>query len=173
MQMVAKAFESNRGKEMRIVGTGKSSACDSMAFSDDAMAGPAPMAAEAARMALKNAGLTPEDLDLILVGRNTGRTQPPLAALVRAQLGLGPADVPARDVKAVGFGFVQALDLAAGRVRFGAAKHVLIVTAEIAPVGDGWDEAGMEPGAAAVVLGAGEHEWRAPASRIGGMAVHV
>ena len=117
------------------------------------------MAAQAARMALDNAGLDARDLDLILGGCGVmEQAIPSTATLVQARLGLGDSGIPAYDVNATCLSFVQALDLAAMKIRCGQARHVLVFSADIASVGLDWAEpdtaAIFGDGAAAVVLGA-------------------
>lgn len=111
-------------------------------------------------MALEAAGLAATDLDLILGGCGVmEQAIPSTATLVQARLGLGDSGIPAYDVNATCLSFVQALDLAAMKIRSGRARHVLVFAADIASVGLDWAEpdtaAIFGDGAAAVVLGAG------------------
>ena len=87
------------------------------------------MAAEAGRAAIKAAGLTPEDIDMIIVGTITGDMPlPACAAFVQKKLGC--RNVPAFDVAAACAGFIFALSLGDSVIRSGAARHVLAIGAE-------------------------------------------
>ena len=87
------------------------------------------LAAEAARRALKAAGRTPEDLDLIIVATTTPDfTFPATAAIVQHKLG-APMGI-AFDVQAVCSGFVYALSVADGFIARGHAKCGLVIGAE-------------------------------------------
>jgi 3-oxoacyl-[acyl-carrier-protein] synthase-3 len=97
------------------------------------------MAEIAARQALEAAGLAPESLDLILGACGVmEQAIPSTATLVQHRLGLGRSGIAAYDVNATCLSFVQALDLAALKIRSGQARHVLIFAADIASVGLDW-----------------------------------
>jgi 3-oxoacyl-[acyl-carrier-protein] synthase-3 len=115
------------------------------------------MAEIAARQALEAAGLAPESLDLILGACGVmEQAIPSTATLVQHRLGLGRSGIAAYDVNATCLSFVQALDLAALKIRSGQARHVLIFAADIASVGLDWQTPDVAAifgdGAAAVVL---------------------
>ncbi|MFJ9630043.1 beta-ketoacyl-ACP synthase III [Streptomyces sp. NPDC091280] len=87
------------------------------------------LAAHAAAKALAAAGLTPEDIDLVLVATSTAIDRSPnMAARVAARLGIpSPA---AMDVNVVCAGFTHALATADHAVRAGAAVRALVIGAD-------------------------------------------
>jgi 3-oxoacyl-[acyl-carrier-protein] synthase-3 len=87
------------------------------------------LALHAARQALEAAQLTPDDIDLIVVGTTTpDLVFPNVACLVQQKLGVPP--VPAFSLEAACSGFVYALGVADQFVRGGQAKHALVIGAE-------------------------------------------
>jgi 3-oxoacyl-[acyl-carrier-protein] synthase III len=116
------------------------------------------MAAAAARSALKDAGLELADVDLLLFGAAVGRQPiPATAPLVKRELGGAALAFPAYDVNATCLSALVAMDLAALHLAAGRARHVLVVTSEIAsralPWHDAPDTAGLfGDGAAAFVM---------------------
>jgi len=87
------------------------------------------MALVASRQALAAAGITPRDLDLIIVATITpDMIFPSTAALLQAKL--GARHVGAFDVSAACTGFIYGVTLADAMVLKGAARHVLVVGAE-------------------------------------------
>ena len=88
------------------------------------------MSVEAARRALATAGLTPSDLDLIIVATSTPDYHtPPVSSLVQAQL--GAQDVPAFVIVTGCTGFVYAYSVANQFIQSGAYKTILVVGAEL------------------------------------------
>ncbi|MCU7811541.1 MAG: beta-ketoacyl-ACP synthase 3, partial [Candidatus Thiodiazotropha sp. (ex Notomyrtea botanica)] len=87
------------------------------------------LAEQAARNALDMAGLSPQDIDLIVVATTTAdQVFPSTACLLQARLGIhGPA---AFDVQAVCTGFVYALSVADQFIKSGSATKALVVGAE-------------------------------------------
>ncbi|MGW1594512.1 beta-ketoacyl-ACP synthase III [Streptomyces sp. NPDC002343] len=87
------------------------------------------LAAHAAAKALAAAGLTPGDIDLVLVATSTAVDRSPnTAARVAARLGIpGPA---ALDVNVVCAGFTHALATADHSLRAGAATRALVIGAD-------------------------------------------
>ncbi|MEQ8178917.1 MAG: beta-ketoacyl-ACP synthase III [Amphiplicatus sp.] len=87
------------------------------------------LAAEAARRALADAGLTPADIDLIIVATTTpDLTFPATAAIVQAKLGVERG--AAFDIQAVCTGFVYALSTAEKFILSGQHKRALVIGAE-------------------------------------------
>ncbi len=86
----------------------------------------------AARAAIEQARIAPEQLDLIVVSTLTPDYQMPSTACVLQQkLGLGEKGVAAFDLNAACSGFVYGLSVAKAYVESGQANHVLVVGAEI------------------------------------------
>lgn len=87
------------------------------------------LAEKASRRAIEQAGLTPDDIDLIIVGTTTPDfTFPSTATLLQARLGVsGGASF---DVQAVCSGFIYGLSIADNFIARGQAKTVLVVGAE-------------------------------------------
>ena len=88
------------------------------------------MALDAARHALQAAGLTAQDIDLIIVATSTPDMVFPSTACI-LQNKLGAIGCPAFDVQAVCSGFVYALTVADAMIRAGTAKRALVVGSEI------------------------------------------
>ncbi|MBY6043070.1 beta-ketoacyl-ACP synthase III [Phaeobacter italicus] len=87
------------------------------------------MATKAAQNALADAGMTPDDIDAIVVATSTADlTFPSAATMVQAQLGMTKGF--AFDVQAVCAGFVYALSNANALVASGQADKVLVIGAE-------------------------------------------
>ena len=87
------------------------------------------LSVEASRVALEAAGVTPDQLDLIICSTTSGDHLIPAEACAIAEL-LG-ATCPAFDVSAACAGFVFALDVADGYFARGRAERVLVVAAGI------------------------------------------
>ncbi|MGP3723340.1 beta-ketoacyl-ACP synthase III [Cereibacter sphaeroides] len=87
------------------------------------------LAARAARAALEDAGLQPDDIDTLIVATSTADlTFPSAATMVQAALGMTRGF--AFDVQAVCAGFVYALANADALIRSGQALRVLVIGAE-------------------------------------------
>jgi 3-oxoacyl-[acyl-carrier-protein] synthase-3 len=84
----------------------------------------------AARQALETAGLASTDLDLIVCATVTPDLMCPANACL-IQAALGCRHIPAFDVSAACSGFLFALSTAAQFIRTGAARHALVVGAEV------------------------------------------
>jgi 3-oxoacyl-[acyl-carrier-protein] synthase III len=116
------------------------------------------LAFEASRQALAAAGVSAEDMDLIVVATSTpDYVFPSTACLLQSKLGVkGSA---AFDVQAVCSGFVYGLATADNFIRAGAAKKALVVGAEVFSRILDWNDRGtcvlFGDGAGAVVLAAG------------------
>ena len=88
------------------------------------------LALVACRRALDAAGLTPEDIDLVIVATTTAdMVFPSTACLLQAKLGMKHG--AAFDLQAVCSGFVYALSTADQFVKSGQYRHVLVVGAEV------------------------------------------
>ncbi|MBX9628284.1 MAG: ketoacyl-ACP synthase III [Gemmataceae bacterium] len=90
----------------------------------------ATLGTEAARRALESAKLDPTDLDLVVCATVTPDLMCPATANL-IQAGLGCRTVPAFDLTAACSGFLYALSVGAQYVRTGAARHALIVGADV------------------------------------------
>jgi len=87
------------------------------------------LAAAAARAALDNAGLSIDDIDLIVVATTTpDYTFPSAATLVQMKLGMNHGF--AFDIQAVCSGFVYAVTTADSYIKNGLARRVLVIGAE-------------------------------------------
>ncbi len=119
------------------------------------------LATKAALAALANAGLTADDVDLIVLATATpDRTFPATATRVQANLGMTRG--VAFDVQAVCTGFVYALAVADNFIKAGQAECALVIGAETFSRILDWEDRGtcvlFGDGAGAVVLRAGEGE---------------
>jgi 3-oxoacyl-[acyl-carrier-protein] synthase-3 len=87
------------------------------------------MGEAAARVAIDRAGLTPADIDCILVATVTHPYQTPSSAsLLAHRIGATPA--AALDISAACAGFCYGVALASDMIRGGSARHVLVVGVE-------------------------------------------
>jgi 3-oxoacyl-[acyl-carrier-protein] synthase-3 len=84
----------------------------------------------AARRALEAAGVQPHDIDLIVCATITPDFMSPSTANL-IQTGLGCRPVPAFDLTAACSGFLYALSAATQFVRTGAARHALVIGADV------------------------------------------
>jgi len=87
------------------------------------------MGAEAAKVAVANAGLTLKDIDYILVATATPDNQFPSTASRITNL-LGIRGIAGCDISTACSGFVYGLELASALVESGKYKHVLVIGAE-------------------------------------------
>lgn len=87
------------------------------------------LAYEAGRLAIESAGITAQDIDMIIVATTTpDRVFPSTACLVQDKLGI--ANCPAFDIQAVCSGFIYALGMADSFIKSGGAKQILVIGAE-------------------------------------------
>ncbi|MEY4754585.1 MAG: hypothetical protein RJA44_2260 [Pseudomonadota bacterium] len=122
--------------------------------------GSSDLGAEAARHAIEAAGLSAQDIDLIIVATSTpDMVFPSTATMVQHKLGITNG-CPAFDVQAVCSGFIYALTVADAMIRAGSARHALVIGAEvfsrILDFNDRTTCVLFGDGAGAVVLGASE-----------------
>ncbi|MFB7052102.1 beta-ketoacyl-ACP synthase III [Streptomyces vinaceus] len=88
------------------------------------------LAFHAAGKALAGAGLTPDDIDLVLVATSTAIDRSPnMAARVAAKLGMG-AGPAVMDLNVVCSGFTHALATADHAIRAGSATRALVIGAD-------------------------------------------
>ncbi len=113
------------------------------------------LALHASRRAMQAAGITPGDLNLIIVATTTpDMVFPSTACILQAKL--GAKNCPAFDVQAVCSGFVYALTTADHFMRSGQYRNILVVGAEVYSRILDWDDRTtcvlFGDGAGAVVL---------------------
>ena len=88
------------------------------------------LATRAAQRAIETAGLSPSEIDLLIVATTTpDMVFPSTACIVQSKLGISGS--PAFDVQAVCCGFVYALNIADLFIKSGQASNALIVGAEV------------------------------------------
>ena len=115
----------------------------------------ASLGVEAARRAMQEAGVGPEDIDLIVVGTATpDKVFPSTACIIQRRLGVSGS--AAFDVHAACSGFIYGLDLANRYLQTGGAKTALVIGAETLSRITNWEDRGTAvlfgDGAGAVVL---------------------
>jgi len=114
------------------------------------------MAVEAARRALENARMTPEDIDLIIVATITpDMFFPSTACLVQHKL--GARHVPAFDISVACSGFIYGIAIANQFIGSGTYRHALVIGAEKLSTVTDWSDRStcvlFGDGAGAAVLG--------------------
>lgn len=119
-------------------------------------------AVKAAKIALERAGLTPEDIDLIILATFTGDTPLPAAAC-RVQNALGCKNIPAFDLSAGCSGWVYSLATANAYITSGMYKHVLVIGADLLSKVTNWTDRStcilFGDGAGAAVVGPVEKDY--------------
>ncbi|MCK4738996.1 MAG: ketoacyl-ACP synthase III [Deltaproteobacteria bacterium] len=116
------------------------------------------LAARAAKEAIKAAGLSAKDIDLVITGTVTpDMAFPSTSCFVQLELGLR-AGIPAFDLSAACSGFLYALDVADNFIRSKSAKNVLVIGVDLFSKIVDWKDRStcvlFGDGAGAVVLGA-------------------
>ncbi len=117
------------------------------------------LATKAAERAMEMAGVSAEDLDLIVVGTITGDYPWPATACI-VQGNLCAVNAAAFDVSAACSGFLYALSCAIDRIEAGRAKKALVIGAEILSRIVNWEDRNtcilFGDAAGAVIVEAGE-----------------
>jgi len=113
------------------------------------------MGTKAAALALKKAGISAQDIDLVILATSTpDDTVPATATKIQHQLGMTRG--AAFDINAACSGFIYAMATADGLLRSGQAKRALVIGAEIFSRIVDWNDRStcilFGDGAAAVVL---------------------
>ena len=119
------------------------------------------LALAAARPAIDAAGISADDIDLIIVATTTpDKVFPSSACILQRKLGL--KKIPAFDIQAACSGFVYALDVANRFIRTGGAENVLVIGAETMTRLIDWTDRGtcvlFGDGAGAIILQASDVE---------------
>ena len=98
------------------------------------------MSVRAAEKALKDAGLTPKDIDMILIATSTPDYNhfPSTACLVQNELGCENAG--ALDIAAACTGFVYALELARSMITARSKKNILVVGVDKLSAATNWND---------------------------------
>ena len=118
------------------------------------------IAGKAIEKAIKNAGLTPQDIDLLILASVTpDNTTPSTATKIAGNIGMR-VGAPAFDISAACSGFIYALTLADNMIRLGQVKTAVVAGAECLSKIVDWTDRNtcvlFGDGAGAVVLRAGE-----------------
>lgn len=112
------------------------------------------LAAEAAKRAIENAGLSVGDISMIIVATSTAdRPCPSTACIVQKKIGAFQA--AAFDISAVCAGFIYGFSIAAGFIASGAYKNILVIGADTFSRITDWEKRDcvfFGDGAGAVVL---------------------
>ncbi len=88
------------------------------------------MGAKAAEKAIAMAGITPSDLDMIIMGTTSNSVALPSAACLTQQY-LNIPNIPAFDVAAACSGFIYGLSIADQYIKSGMCKRILIIGADV------------------------------------------
>lgn len=101
--------------------------------------GTSDLAAEAARRALHDAGVSPEELDLIILGTSSPDCNYPSGAC-EVQAKIGAVHAAAFDVSAACSGFIFAMNIVQGFMKAGIYKKALIIGAETLSKVTNWED---------------------------------
>ena len=122
------------------------------------------LAAGAARQALADAGLSPDDVDLVLCASGVSyQPIPSMAPILMNRLGIGDGSAAGFDVNSTCLSFLTAFEMAQRFIESGQYRRILVVSSEIASRALPWNDqpevaALFGDGAAAFVLGGGERD---------------
>jgi len=123
---------------------------------------PSDLGVKAALEAIKNAGLTKEDIDMIIVATSSGeKTSPSTACIIHNKLNLNK-NTPSFDVNAVCAGFVYALSIACPLITTKTYKNILVIGTETYSKITNWEHRNcvfFGDGAGAVVIGESNKGW--------------
>ena len=116
------------------------------------------MAVESGIRAIEDAGITPQDIGMVIVATSTpDHVFPSVACMVQEKLGI-PAGTPGMDISAACSGFVYAMVTAMQFVQAGSYPYVLVIGAEKYSSIIDWTDRNTAvlfgDGAGAIVLGA-------------------
>jgi len=117
------------------------------------------LAEAASRLAIESAGISAQDIDLIIIATSTpDKIFPSSACILQARLDIHGC--PAFDIQAVCTGFIYGLAIAEKFIQTGSSKNALVVGAEIFSKILNWEDRAtcvlFGDGAGAVVLAANE-----------------
>ncbi len=117
------------------------------------------LAEAASRLAIESAGISAQDIDLIIIATSTpDKIFPSSACILQARLDIHGC--PAFDIQAVCTGFVYGLAIADKFIKTGSSKNALVIGAEIFSKILNWEDRAtcvlFGDGAGAVVLAASE-----------------
>ena len=114
------------------------------------------MAVKAAKNAIKDSGISPEEIDLILVSTSTPDYLTPTTSCI-IQKETGTINAASFDIVAACSGFIYGMTIAQQFIETGYAKHVLLVSSEGMSRAVDWEDRNncvlFGDGAGAVVLG--------------------
>jgi 3-oxoacyl-[acyl-carrier-protein] synthase III len=115
------------------------------------------MGAEAAKLAIENAGLSPHDIGMVLVATSTPEYAfPSVACAIQETLGI-PCGIAAMDISAACSGFIYGIVTAMHFIQGGSYKNILVIGAEKFSSIVDWNDRNTAilfgDGAGAVVLG--------------------
>ncbi|TMQ04148.1 MAG: ketoacyl-ACP synthase III [Deltaproteobacteria bacterium] len=116
------------------------------------------LATAASKQAIERAGLTPRDIDMIILATlSPDFNFPGTGVFVQRSLGL--KEIPCIDIRQQCTGFIYGLSIADAYIRTGAFKHILVIGAEVHSTGLDISTSGRDvtvlfgDGAGAVVVG--------------------
>ncbi len=122
--------------------------------------GGAELGAKAAKEAIERAGLTPNDIDMIVYATLSPDVNfPGTGVFVQRLLGIGGKGIPCLDIRQQCTGFIYGLSIADAYIRTGQFKNILVIGSEVHSTGLDISTAGRDvtvlfgDGAGAVVLG--------------------